>query len=123
MMPGVAGIITDSLLVFYLYLLIAYQQEKTMTNYAKLGEYTAYKKQAQDAATCRYALLNNLANELMRLKDEPESAITETTLSAKMLDIVKADKEMRAALDVANQAAALCGESELTLRRLLAVYR
>lgn len=90
-----------------------------MTNYAKLGEHTAYKRQAEDAAHRRYSLLHNMASRLSNLKDRPEPAITMDDLSLELQEIVKADREMRVALEEANKAAALCGEKELTLYRLL----
>ncbi|HBC7419292.1 MULTISPECIES: hypothetical protein [Serratia] len=90
-----------------------------MANYAKLGEFTSYSLQAKDAAQRRYALLHNFAAKLSNLKEQPEPAITMDNLSLDMQEIVKADKEMRVALEEANKAAVLCGQNELSLYRLL----
>lgn len=90
-----------------------------MTNYAKLGEYTAYKKQAQDAADRRRLSLAMLERKASDLKDLTSVATGAGELTTLLQDAVKAEKEMCAAVDVANQAAPLCGEQEINLRRLM----
>ncbi|WP_337050195.1 hypothetical protein [Serratia fonticola] len=90
-----------------------------MTNYTKLGEYTAYLEQSKDAAHRRYSLLHNMASRLSNLKERPEPVITMDDLSLELQEIVKADREMRVALEEANRAGALCGKPELSLYRLL----
>ncbi len=62
-----------------------------MTNYAEPGGYTAYKKQAPDAVE----------------------------LTALLQEAVSAEEEMRAAADVANQAAPLCGEQRIDLKLVM----
>lgn len=89
-----------------------------MTNYAALGELTAYSRQAKDAAGRRFALLNNLSVELRRLSEDPVMDVDTDKIQREFSEIGKADAEMRAALDRANQAAALCGEPLLTLSKL-----
>ncbi|ASA52384.1 hypothetical protein HU47_24945 [Salmonella enterica subsp. enterica serovar Abaetetuba] len=89
-----------------------------MTNFAKLGEFTAYSEQAYNAAYCRYALMHNLSQTLMRLRDDINSPFTENSLQAELESIVRADREMRAALAQANEAAALCGKPPLHLHDL-----
>jgi hypothetical protein len=90
-----------------------------MTNYAKLGEYTAYKKQAQDAADRRRISLAILERKAGDLKDVITGAIDTDEFTAVLQDAAKAEKEMRAAVDMANQAAPLCGESEIDLKLLM----
>ena len=62
-----------------------------MTNNAKPGEYTAYKKQAPDAAE----------------------------LTALLQEAVSAEEEMHAAVDIANQTAPLYGEQRIDLKLLM----
>lgn len=89
-----------------------------MTNYAALGEFTAYSRQAKDAASRRFALLHNLSDSLRGLSEDPLIPLAEDKLQSDIADIARADAEMRAALERANQAAALCGESPLALSKL-----
>lgn len=89
-----------------------------MTNYAALGEFTAYSRQAKDAASRRFALLHNLSNTLRRQSEDPLIPFAEDKLQADVAEIASADAEMRAALERANQAAALCGERPLALSKL-----
>ncbi len=88
------------------------------TNYSALGEYTAYSRQAKDAASRRYALLHNLSFFLGRLSEQPEEAVDTARIAADTEEIAKADREMRAALERANQAAALAGEVPMHIRQL-----
>lgn len=90
-----------------------------MTNYAMLGEYTAFSEQAKDAARRRFACMHNLGQTLMNLSERAEMPFDETAATAQLSEIQKADIEMRAALERANQAAKLCGKPELTLAKLL----
>lgn len=90
-----------------------------MTNYAKLGEYTAYKKQAQDAADRRRLSLAMLARKTDDLKDTITVAIDASDLTVLLQDAVRAEEEMRAAVDVANQTAPLCGEQRIDLKFLM----
>ncbi|HBN7498669.1 TPA: hypothetical protein L3539_003949 [Escherichia coli] len=46
-----------------------------MTNYTALGEYTAYSEQARDAAGRRFAYMKNLASQLNRMAEQPESPV------------------------------------------------
>ncbi|EDN6659407.1 TPA: hypothetical protein H2V12_001822 [Salmonella enterica] len=89
-----------------------------MTNFAKPGEFTAYSEQAYDAAYRRYALMHNLSQVLMRLRDDIDSPIPENCFQAELTEIARADLEMRAALAQANGAAALCGKPPLRLSDL-----
>jgi len=84
-----------------------------MINYSKLGEYTAFKRQAQDAASVRRSYLTVLSDKADALRtclSEPVDSAEFTNLLEK---IRRADTEMRAALEAANQAAALCEECPL----------
>lgn len=83
------------------------------TNYAALGEHTAYSRQARDAASRRFALLHNLSARLAQLSERTEEAVDTDAVALAMEEIAKADREMRAAFDRANQAAALAGEEPL----------
>lgn len=89
-----------------------------MTNYAALGEFTAYSRQAKDAASRRYALMQDLSNDLRRLSDNPVDEFNEILIASNVDAIAKADAEMRAALKRANEAAALCGEHPLMISKL-----
>lgn len=86
-----------------------------MTNYAALGEYTAYSRQATDAASRRFSLMQNLSHELKRMSESPTDEVNTGRLSGALEDIYQADAEMRAALKRANEAAVLCGERPVTL--------
>lgn len=90
-----------------------------MTNYAALGEYTAYAEQTKNAAGRRYAYMNNLANELRKLAEKPEENANLSRLNESMSDIIAADREMRAALERTNQAAPLCNKPTVTLSDLV----
>lgn len=84
-----------------------------MTNYAKLGEYIALKKQAEDAATKRSRILNDVIRELHRLSECYDEPLDLTLVRRELESAVSADKEMRAAVKQANDAAPLCGEPEI----------
>ncbi|WBQ81058.1 hypothetical protein PEE20_15980 [Salmonella enterica subsp. enterica serovar Bispebjerg] len=84
-----------------------------MTNYAKLGEYLALKRQAEDATTKRSRLLNEVIRELHRLSECYEEPLDLTLVRRELESAVSADKEMRAAVKQANEAAPLCGEPEI----------
>lgn len=84
-----------------------------MTNYAKLGEYLALKRQAEDAATKRSRILNEVIRELHRLSECYEEPLDLTLVRRELESAVSADKEMRAAVKQANEAAPLCGEPEI----------
>lgn len=90
-----------------------------MTNYAMLGEYTAFSMQAKDAGCRRFACMHNLGQMLIRLSEQAETPLDEASIAKQMNEIQQADTEMRAALERANQAAKLCGKSELCLAKLL----
>lgn len=84
-----------------------------MTNYAKLGEYLALKRQAEDAAVKRSQILNDVIRELHRLSECCEELLDLTLVRRELERAVSADKEMRAAVKQANEAAPLCGEPEI----------
>lgn len=84
-----------------------------MTNYAKLGEYIALKKQAEDAATKRSRILNDVIRELHRLSECYDEPLDLTLVRRELESAVSADKEMRAAVKQANDATPLCGEPEI----------
>ena len=90
-----------------------------MTNYSALGEYTAYAAQARDAALRRCALLNNLAATLRRQAERPADPFDSDAHRSALDDIDAACRELSAALDRANQAAALCGERAITVDALV----
>lgn len=87
-------------------------------NYAALGEYHAYKKQANDAATRRFIALSNLAGQARKLAGEPGQALDAVALRGAVDEAVAAEREMLAAIERANQAADLCGEQPVALRSL-----
>lgn len=84
-----------------------------MTNYAKLGEYTAYKKQAQDAASVRRSYLTVLSDKASTLRSCSSMPVDSDEFAGLLEKIQRADAEMRAALAAANLAAPLCGENPL----------
>lgn len=90
-----------------------------MKNYMMLGEYTAFSEQAKDAARRRFTYLHDLGRALVNVSERAEMPFDETAVAEQLSEIQKADTEMRAALERANQAAKLCGKSELTLAKLL----
>lgn len=73
-------------------------------NYQALGEYHAYKKQAEDAAMKRFALLHNLSTHTRSLADNPGKPVDAS--------------EIRASVDQID-AAALCGENGITAENLM----
>lgn len=87
-----------------------------MTNYSKYGEFVACKKQAQDAAAVRRAYLTVLADKADSLKINPSLPVNAKELYELMNRIKRADDEMRAAIEAANQAAALCSEAPLKFK-------
>lgn len=89
-----------------------------MTNYAALGEYTAYEQQARDAAGRRYVLMNNLSCKLRRDADRPDTEVDLAGLQQTIDEIAAAEREMRAALERANQSAALCNKPAISIHSL-----
>ncbi|NUH53994.1 UNVERIFIED_ORG: hypothetical protein FHU00_3958 [Citrobacter freundii] len=89
-----------------------------MTNYIALGEYTAYSEQARNAAGRRFAYMKNLACQLNRMAEQPDTVVQEEALRSAVADIIASDKEMRAALEKANASAPLCGKPDITLNSL-----
>ncbi|EAM4817607.1 hypothetical protein EHA31_16180 [Salmonella enterica] len=89
-----------------------------MTDFTQYGVFTAYREQAYDAAYCRYALLHHLSRWLMRLRCPDDTMFPVEDLHRAVDEIVLADREMRAALAQANEAAALCGKPPLHLHDL-----
>lgn len=87
-------------------------------NYAALGEYTAMVAQARDAAGRRFAHMSNAAVALRRAADSPAGDDVLPAVRAQLDDAEAADREMRAALASANQAADLCGQRRLSLADL-----
>jgi hypothetical protein len=87
-----------------------------MTNYVKLGEYTALSMQTRDAAKRRHDLIHKLMNELTvlnTLTDNYQQVFTPDYFTRTFREIADADREMRTALEEANRAAALCGERNI----------
>ncbi|ECW2671815.1 hypothetical protein F3X92_15980 [Salmonella enterica] len=84
-----------------------------MTNYAKLGEYIALKRQAEDAAIKRSQILHDVIGEIHRLSGRHDEPLDFTLVCRELERAVSADKEMRAAVKQANDAAPLCGEPEI----------
>ncbi|EBF8755929.1 hypothetical protein E4T28_09495 [Salmonella enterica] len=84
-----------------------------MTNYAKLGEYIALKRQAEDAAIKRSQILNDVIGEIHRLSGRHDEPLDFTLVRRELERAVSADKEMRAAVKQANEVAPLCGEPEI----------
>ncbi|MDD4942575.1 MAG: hypothetical protein PHQ13_03450 [Rhodoferax sp.] len=86
-------------------------------NYQALGEHTAYTAQAKDAASSRFSHLHNLGGALIRASKNPQEPFDPEKLRQQLDQAVACDREMRAALARANQAAALCDQPEITLKR------
>ncbi|ENO4107354.1 hypothetical protein ACFERN_003898 [Salmonella enterica] len=84
-----------------------------MTNYAKLGEYLALKRQAEDADAKRSQILHDAIGEIHRLSGRHDEPLDFTLVYRELERAVSADKEMRAAVKQANEAAPLCGEPEI----------
>lgn len=84
-----------------------------MKNYAKLGEYLALKRQAEDAAERRNQILHDVIGEIRHLSGCYEEPLDLTLVRRELESAVSADKEMRAAVKQANEAAPLCGEPEI----------
>lgn len=84
-----------------------------MINYAKLGEYTAFKRQARDAASVRRSYLTVLSDKADTLSTCISMPFDSKEFTELLEKIHRADTDMRAAIDTANQAAPLCGESPL----------
>ena len=83
-------------------------------NYQALGEYHAYKKQAEDAANTRFAMLHNLSMLAGNLAKNPAKMADFAEIHESVKQIEAADDEMNAAIDKANQAAPLCGEKTIS---------
>ena len=88
-------------------------------NYAALGEYTAFRTQAGDAALRRLALLANLAATLNRYAESPDQPVDFAAARDALDHIAAAEREIGAALARANQAAARCGKPEVHAAALL----
>ncbi|EAO4079038.1 hypothetical protein NCW85_002756, partial [Salmonella enterica] len=73
-----------------------------MTDFTQYGVFTAYREQAYDAAYCRY----HLSCWLMRLRCPDDTMFPVEDLHRAVDEIVLADREMRAALAQADEAAA-----------------
>lgn len=89
------------------------------TNYAALGEYTAFSAQARDAVQHRYTMLNNLGSTLVRAAQRPDETVDIAAARRVLDDYEAAGRELEAALTRANQAAALCGKPALDIHALL----
>lgn len=90
----------------------------TTPNYQALGEHTAYTAQAKDAANTRFATLHNLGGALMQAAKNPHKPLNAAQLQEQLDQAVAAEREMLAAAQRANQAAALCGQPEFDLYKL-----
>jgi len=88
-------------------------------NYQALGEHTAFKKQAKDAADSRSYLINNLMFDLRKARDDNPESIDATRLHARINELEKSDNDMRDALARANSAGAECGQRALTVADLM----
>lgn len=88
-------------------------------NYQALGEYHAYKKQAEDAAMRRFALLHNLSMHINALADNPGRPVDVSEIRAAVDQIDAAERELRASIKRANEAAALCGENGIAAENLM----
>lgn len=88
-------------------------------NYQALGEHTAFKKQAKDAAENRVYLINNLMFDLRRARDDNPDSIDAASLHARINEMEKSDNDMRDALVRTNRAGSECGQRELTVADLL----
>ena len=79
-------------------------------NYQALGEHTAYTAQAKNAADKRFALLHNLGGDMIQAAKNPQKPFDMDQIRQQLDVAASADREMKAAIERANQAAALCGE-------------
>ncbi|HBZ0992952.1 TPA: hypothetical protein ACTXAM_005267 [Raoultella ornithinolytica] len=89
-------------------------------NYNAFGEFTAFGRQARDAAARRFSLLHDLIVELEQLAEIPQTVIDENKIKLVVSEIAMADREMRTALNRANESADLCGEARISLSELKA---
>ncbi len=87
-------------------------------NYQALGEFHAYKKQAQDAAQKRFALLHNLSTHTKSLAESPTNPVDISEIRASIDQIEAAERELQASIKRANEAAALCGEQSISASNL-----
>lgn len=78
-----------------------------------LGEYTAYKQQARDAAMKRFATLHSIAGALQRHAERPYEKMNVEELKERLMEADAAEREMYAAAVRANQSAPLCGQEEI----------
>lgn len=88
-------------------------------NYAALGEYTAFRTQARDAATRRFVLLSNLSGTLHKHAEVVDTPLDLAAARDTLDQVAAAERELHAALARANQAAALCGQPEVAAASLL----
>lgn len=88
-------------------------------NYAALGEYTAFRTQARDAATRRFVLLSNLSGTLHKSAEVFDKPLDIAALHDTLDQVAAAERELHAALARANQAGALCGKPEVHAASLL----
>lgn len=84
-------------------------------NYQALGEYHAFKKQATDAANKRFALLYNLSNDMRKIAENAEKPMDMEAINDAIKEAKAAETEMIAAIACANEAAALCGENQVSV--------
>lgn len=87
-------------------------------NYNAFGEFTAFSRQAKDAAARRFSLLHDLRVMLQQLAEIPQNEMDENKIKLLVSEIAQADREMRAALTRANQSADLCGEARIFFQNL-----
>ena len=86
-------------------------------NYQALGEFTAFSEQAKDAADRRFALLHNLGSKLLQLS-KSEKVIDFTEIEEQLAALRSNDAQLYAAVERANQAAALAVKTPLSLHAL-----
>ena len=83
------------------------------TNYQALGELTAYTAQAQDAAQRLRSHLYHLLGQVQAAASFEPSGSNLAIIRYTVDDAERAQRELRAALQRANQAAALCGRPDV----------
>lgn len=89
-----------------------------MKNYEAEGDFHKYNGQARDMATRRALLLGNVGWHTEYARTHPEDSADIAKLRAMLDEIETLERQIDAALDRANQAAALAGWSCITRTHL-----
>lgn len=89
------------------------------TNYTALGEYTASKREAEDALGRRFAILNNLGVTLARQAERPEQPVDAPAGHAALEEAARMEAIAAQAIERANAAAPRCNEPAISASGLM----